>query len=408
MKYLFNIDKRMISGLVVFAFLLSGCRPVSDPGLIDLDYSDLVKIRKDINAKNSGVTPAYEKLISQANVYLELLPEKVVDGDIPPTGDPHDFYAIGKYSWPNPDTPDGMPWIRIDCNINPESNGPRFDLARYNQTMDRIKTLSLAWFYSQDEKYARKASELLRVWFLDEETKMNPNFECGSALPGVYNGMYIGIIFGVTLIELVDHVQLLNLSDSWTEQDDMGLKNWFSGYVKWLLESDFGIKEGKAKNNHGSWYAAQVAAYSLYTGEMHHVNSMIELAKKQIDQQVDEDGSLPHELKRDWAYSYSVYGMRAFTTLACCADRIGVDLWNYRTSDGRGLQQAYSFLQPYLLDEKKWAWGVDREGEKTNIAALPIMRWAAKKYNDAGFHKVVEYLESIAPEDAPKVWLTGK
>lgn len=400
--------KRFLVFLLLIAPMIVGCSPAADLGLVDLDYADLISVRKKIKAKDSSIIPAYQKLISEADSYLLMEPEKVIDGDTPPTGDSHDFYAIGKYSWPNPNTPDGMPWIRIDCNINPDANGFRFDLARYNRTVSRVKILSLAWFHSQDEKYARKASELLRVWFLDEKTRMNPNFNCASALPGVHDGMAIGIIFGVTLVEMIDYVKLLNLSDSWSEQDNNSLKEWFSEYIKWLLESEFGIKEGKAKNNHGSWYSAQIAAYALFTGEMHHATNMMELAKKQMAEQIDTDGSLPQELRRDWALNYSIYGLRAFTTLARCGDIIGVDLWNYQTPNGRGLKNAYLFLQLYLFDKKEWTWGTDGGDKKYKTDALPMIQWAAKKYSGAGFSELVDYLKSFTSDNFPKLRLTCK
>lgn len=376
-----------------------------DPGVIGFDFSELTSIREGIARRDVTLEKAYHELMDEADQCLELQPEKVTDGDLPPSGDKHDFYAIGKYAWPNPKTSDGMPYIRKDCSINPEAGGFKFDLARYNNTVGRIKLLSLAYFYSQDEKYARKASQLLRVWFIDKETRMNPHFECASALPGVYKGMAIGIIFGVTLVEMTDCVKLLSLSQSWTENDDMALKQWFSDYVHWLRTSKFGIKEKKARNNHGTWYSAQIAAYSLYTGETEYVREMVEFGKQQIQEQIAPDGSLPHEMKRDWAFSYSVYGMRAFTVLAACGDRIGENLWMYKTPDGRSLEAAYLFLAPYLSGQQKWEWGVVRENEQTERVALPMMRWAAKKYHSTTLMHAVEHLQEIYDKSLKYNWI---
>lgn len=376
-----------------------------DPGVIGFDFLELTTIRKNVKGNNAVFEKAYHELLDEADACLALEPEKVTDGDLPPSGDKHDFYAIGKYAWPNPDTSDGMPYIRKDCSINPEAGGYKFDLARYNNTVNRIKLLSLAWFYTHDEKYAQKATQLLKVWFLDEETRMNPHFECASALPGVYKGMAIGIIFGVTLVEMTDCVKLLSLSESWTEKDNAALKQWFSNYVHWLRTSKFGLQEKKAKNNHGAWYSAQVAAYSLYTGETAYVKEMIEFGKQQIQEQIAPDGSLPHELKRDWAFSYSVYGMRAFTVLAACGDHIGENLWSYTTSDGRCLEAAYHFLAPYLSGQQNWEWGVVRENEQTDRVALPMMKWALKKYNSKPLKQAVGHLQKKYVCDLKYNWM---
>ncbi|WP_334319685.1 alginate lyase family protein [Termitidicoccus mucosus] len=389
------------------AFLFSGRPAQGVVSLVYLDYRDIAAIRDEIKSGLPGREDAYKKLIAQADGLLDVAPLKVVDGLQPPTGDAHDFYTIGKYSWPNPGTPDGLPWIRRDCDINPEAFGDGFDLTRYNETVSRIKLHSLAWFYSGDEKYARKAAELLRVWFIDPETKMNPGFECASALPGVHKGMRIGIIFGVTLVELVDHVKLLGLSKSWTKTDDAALKKWFSDLTTWLLESEFGRKEAGAKDNHGSWYAAQVAAYSLYSGEPERVHAMVELAKKQMAGLIAEDGGLPAELKRDWSFHYSLYGLESLVIMARCAELGGEDLWNYRAANGRSMKAACKFMIPYVAGERKWKYKNTKEGEFPATHALPMVRLMASAYRTPDFVRAAGYLMRASPVDSREARLTG-
>ena len=42
--------------------------------------------------------------------------QNVVDGKklVAPSGDKHDYISVGTYWWPNPDTSDGLPYIRRD------------------------------------------------------------------------------------------------------------------------------------------------------------------------------------------------------------------------------------------------------------------------------------------------------
>ena len=376
--------------------------------LVCFDYASLVEIRKEVKSGKDEYQDAYKKLLGQANNLLDVTPLTVVDGHKPPSGDKHDFYAIGKYSWPNPSTQDGMPWIRRDCDVNPEAFGDGFDLERYNKTVAHIKTLSLAWFYSGEERYARKATELLRVWFINPDTKMNPNFNCASALPGVHKGMRIGIIFGVTLIKMVDHVKLLGLSESWTEKDDAALKQWLSDYVTWLLESDFGKKEAMAKDNHGTWYAAQVAAFSLYSENQKQSHAAINIAKTQISELIGEDGSLPAETKRDWSFHYSIYGLEAFVIVARCAELVGEDLWLYQSPSGRSLKTACEFITPFVAGVKKWNYKNTKENEFPAINALPMVRQIAAAYQAPEFSKTATYLLSASPKNARDAWLTGK
>ena len=381
--------------------------------LFNLNYNDMLNIKTELSEGKPEIVNAYSQIILMADSMLNLPPLKVTDGDMPPSGNPHDIFTIGKYAFPNPNTPDGMPYIRKDGVINEEAYGYKYDLARYDRTIERVNVLSLAWFYSGNEKYADKAAEFLRVWFLNSETKMNPNFNCAAALPGVYDGMAIGIIFGVKLIDFLDHVQLLTLSDSWTNTDNTALKTWFNEYAEWLLTSKFGIEESRAKNNHGSWYSAQVAAAAVYNGNVELAKQMIDKGKTQIAELIEmnnnayPNGAMPHELRRNQSFLYSLYGLESFCALAGCGAAIGYDLWHFETPDGRGIKVAFEFLVPYLLEKKQWTYESLRPTEELMPKALHIVRQAAAAYKTADLIAAQEHVQQYAKDD-PLKWLERK
>ncbi|WP_282936200.1 alginate lyase family protein [Paenibacillus sp. RC67] len=370
------------------------------PTLIQLDYKELICIRERVKANEPSLMPAYSALLNEADSYLQKAPDSVVNkGHLPPSGDMHDFFAIGKYAWRNPDTPDGIPFIRRDGYTNPAAASDEYDLGPYFNMRVRVNTLALAYLYSDSEAYAAKAAELLRVWFLNPETRMNPNFKYAASLPGVNDGMAIGIIEGVQLIGLLDSVNLLTQSISWTQADNEALQQWFAAYCDWLLESPAGKEEYRATDNHGSWYAAQLAAFSIYIGNLETARQMMERAKWQIDVQFTPDGGLHRELKRNRALFYSLYGLSAFVSLARCGDVLGVDLWRYRTEDGRGIELGFQFLAPYLAEELPWAWqNIDNE---INGLAVQLTRRAEKVYSSPRLIAVSRHLTALRP---PKDW----
>lgn len=383
--------------LCVLALLL-GLTPASRANtpsvLINLDYEELLSIRRAIQADDAEVTSAYAELIGVANGLLSVTPASVMDKtNTAPSGDKHDFYAIGNYSWPNPDTVDGLPYIRRDGYKNPEAVGPAYDKGAYNTLVRQVNTLALAWFYSGDETYAAKAAVLLRTWFLDPATRMNPHLQYASAQPGVHEGHYGGIIEGVVLVEMLDYVRLLTLSTSWTPADDNGLKAWFTDFTTWLLESDFGQQEAIATNNHGVWYAAQVAVFSKYAGQDSHVLQMMALGRDQIASQIAADGSLPRELTRSNSFMYSVYCLRAFTALARCGEGVGEDLWHYTAPNGSNLALAFAFIAPYLSEDLEWIW--PRIDTGIDSFAIQISRLAAKQYRTAALVKAAAHLYTL-------------
>lgn len=119
---------------------------------------------------------AYETLKKEADRLSDAQPLSVMMKEkTPASGDKHDYMSQARYFWPDPAKPDGLPYINRDGISNPELN--KLDRNRLGTTANRITTLALAWYFSEEEKYARKATELIRVWFLDKATRMNPNLE---------------------------------------------------------------------------------------------------------------------------------------------------------------------------------------------------------------------------------------
>ena len=57
---------------------------------------------------------------------------------------------------------------------------------------------------------------------------------------------------------IIDAIELIQHSPSWTSQDQRGMELWSGKYLDWLLNSDFGKKESQTiHNNHDSWYDIQ-------------------------------------------------------------------------------------------------------------------------------------------------------
>ena len=126
-----------------------------------------------------------------------------------------------------------------------------------------VQTLALAWYFTGDERYASRAALQLRAWFLDSATAMTPNLRFSQLVRGNPKERGSGIIDTRWFIEAADGARLLQGSRSWTSADDTALQKWFAQYVSWLKTSPNGEHEHEAKNNHGSWYAAQVASLAI-------------------------------------------------------------------------------------------------------------------------------------------------
>jgi hypothetical protein len=271
----------------------------------------------------------------------------------PPSGDKHDYMSQGPYWWPDPAKPDGLPYIRKDGVKNPEIKHIT-DSDEMDELIDDVVLLTDTYEQTRNEKYAAFAAKLIRHWFTNPATRQNPNLNFGQGIPGINTGRGIGIIETRFLFKITASANRLLKSKSWKKQDHEQLKKWFADYLTWLRESPLGIDEADEHNNHGTYYDVQVVDFALFVGNKDLARRQLEITKRRIDSQIKPDGSQPHELTRTKSLGYSIMNLEGFFYLAQFADKLGVNLWDYRTNNGAGLRQAYDFLKPYLKDPKSW------------------------------------------------------
>jgi hypothetical protein len=326
------------------------------PEVFLIDGQTLAAAREAYRSGGEEYQKAIQSLIGDAAKVMKAQPGSVMlKTDLPPSGDTHDYMSVAPYWWPDSTRPGGVPYIRRDGVTNPEHNSVG-DRVRLGRLMGDVRTLALAYFVSENEEYAARAVVHLRIWFLDTATRMNHHLKYAQSIKGVIEGRGIGIIDTYGFRDLIDAMQVLKGSKYWTEAVDKGMKEWFTAYLKWLLESTNGNEESAAKNNHGTTYDVQVVSIALYLGERDVAREILLAAgPKRIAVQIEPDGSQPLELERTKSWGYSLMNAEALVNLALLGKYSGVDLWHFETKDGRSLSKALDYLLPYALDEKKWS-----------------------------------------------------
>lgn len=326
--------------------------------LIYYNIDGLKKAKKRIAQNDNYYTSAYEKLIQRADKALNFDPNPVTNkAKAAPSGDKHDYLSIAPYWWADSTKEDGLPWIRRDGEVNPETRGNHTDKERIAKLWKVLSQLTFAFYYSNEPKYAEKAKELLRIWFVEEATKVNPNINYGQGVPGMTEGRPFGIIEWTGVDELVNALQILEQRGVLEEDLKTEMQLWLTTYLDWLLTSKLGQEEGDRPNNHANWYDYQVLGISIYLGQIEAAKTRAEAIKtKRIATQIEPDGSQPHELARTKNLSYSSMNLKAMILNAMLAKQVGIDLLNFETADGRSLLQAATFLAPYAEKEKAWTY----------------------------------------------------
>ena len=338
--------------------------------LIKFDFKVLAQNKIKIKQKDFNLMPAYEQLLKDADKSMKFKPVSVMDKtDFPPSGNKHDYMSVAPYWWPDPTKANGVPYIKKDGEVNPEvANFP--DKENFPKLINQVYKLSLAYYFSGEEKYANHASKLLEVWFLDTATRMNPNLNFGQAVKGVIEGRAEGIIDTRHFIYLIDAVDLLKGSKSWTSANENDLKKWFSEFLYWLQNSKIGIKEMNAKNNHGIWYDAQALSIALFIDSTSLADKIVNKTIERLDKQMDEHGLFPLELERTTSLHYSVFIMNALEIVAQLSEKTKTNFWNAKTSTGKTFKQAFEAIYPYMVNKKKWDYKQIAEFENTDCINL--------------------------------------
>jgi hypothetical protein len=213
---------------------------------------------------------------------------------------------------------------------------------------------------TRDRRYADHAMAHLRAWFVDAGTRMNPNLLYAQAIKGRVTGRGIGIIDTIHLVEVVRAATVLERDGVVAAADRDALHAWFTDYLTWMTTHEYGIAERDAKNNHGTCWVMQVAAFARYTGRAEwSAFCRARFTDTIVPNQVAPDGSFPEELRRTKPYGYSLFNLDAMATICQILSPEGDGLWTYQTPDGRGIRAALAFMAPFIADKRTWPYPPD-------------------------------------------------
>jgi hypothetical protein len=294
-----------------------------------------------------------QRVLAAADQALREAPLTITASHSPRSaGGLHDFYSEGDYWWPDPAHPGG-PYVQRDGLSNPDNfNDHRRALMRFSV---QVPALTAAWKMTGEQRYADHAVKHLRAWFVDDATRLNPDLQYAQAIFGRSTGRGIGIIDTIHLVEVARSLEVLHGTSALPAADEARIKQWFSDYLQWLTQSKNGMEERDARNNHGTCWLMQVAAFAHLTGDQ----SLLAYSRDRfktvlLPNQVAADGSFPLELKRTKPYGYALFNLEAMAALSEILSTPSDNLWTYTTPDGKGMRQAMAYMTPYIRDKKRW------------------------------------------------------
>ena len=366
----------------------------STPLLLESDY--LVTTKSQLEQEEPRLQKAYAHLILAADKALLEGPFSVTDkSQLPPSGNKNDYVSYSRYWWPDPTKADGLPYIRRDGETYPGSQSlDASDRQRIGAFGENTEVLALAYYFTGEKKYAQKVALLLRVWFLNEATRMYPNLNHAQCRPGHNTGSKSGVLDGRIMIKALEASLLIEGSKALSKEEKQGLKRWAEAYFEWLTSSELALKEAASKNNHGSYYDVQALYFALYAGKKVKAQQIAQnFYQKRVLKQIQTDGSMPEEITRTRPLFYSIYNLNALFLFAHLAEMVGEDLWKTNDPSSR-LRTALDYLVPYTDPEKPWPHPTLKATNRMDI--FQILQLADRVYPAGNY---LDYSKQLPHED---------
>ena len=366
----------------------------STPLLLESDY--LVTTKSQLEQEEPRLQKAYAQLILAADKALLEGPFSVTDkSQLPPSGNKNDYVSYSRYWWPDPTKADGLPYIRRDGETYPGSQSlDASDRQRIGAFGENTEVLALAYYFTGEKKYAQKVALLLRVWFLNEATRMYPNLNHAQCRPGHNTGSKSGVLDGRIMIKALEASLLIEGSKALSKEEKQGLKRWAEAYFEWLTSSELALQEAASKNNHGSYYDVQALYFALYAGKKVKAQQIAQnFYQKRVLKQIQTDGSMPEEITRTRPLFYSIYNLNALFLFAHLAEMVGEDLWKTNDPSSR-LRTALDYLVPYTDPEKPWPHPTLKATNRMDI--FQILQLADRVYPAGNY---LDYSNQLPHED---------
>lgn len=397
----------------LFVVTVSGCssakkssaQTTAKTELIYYNEANLKLVKAKIKAQDPYFLKNYKEVIKAGNKALNYVTDPVTNKtQLPASGDKHDYMTYAPYAWPDTTKADGMPWKARDGIINPVSRGNDTDNNRKTAFFAAIDNLVWSYYFSDDRKYADKAVELIRIWYLNPETRVNPNMNFGQAFPGVAVGRNAGVHEWKPQQSVITALQLFDNDGILPADVKSGMDDWLKKYLTWLTTNEMAVSTNFTGQNHANYYNCQVIGLMMYFGENVRAKAVVEDAKlSRIADQITPEGIQPKEMGRTKSVSYTAGNLWLLTELTMLGRKLGIDLWDYESADGRSLKKAYAYLVPYVLNPQAWPKKQITEGGADKAIEeymLPLFSKASTVFGVALIDPKIRAYQKLSPMEA--------
>lgn len=290
----------------------------------------------------------------------------------------NDYVSMAPYWWPNPAVPNGLPYIKRDGFVNPEVNDYPDKGNLVTGIGDYTISLAYSWYMARvirgsfprpADEYAKRAIDQLRVWFVNPETRMNPNMQFAQIRPGhsvdPEDGA-TGILDLSREIRLVEAISLLSSHKLFDSALQAGIRTWFAQMLTWLETSPSGQKASGSGNNIGIYMDGLIGIIKLYLGRPDAATFIRNACINRLNKHVRPSGEMPAETSRSDSLHYTFFALKGLVKLALLSDRVAAGgqfgtgvCWSHPN-----FKKAMAYPLPAALYDDKKLWPHKLQGSR--------------------------------------------
>lgn len=248
-------------------------------------------------------------------------------------------------------------------------------------TSNVVACLTAAYWLTSEERYAQRAGQHLRAWFLTPETRMDPSATLAGCPPGTATGTPAGISDLAPLAELIRSTSFLVDSAALTPDEFAALNKWFADLATWL-DTDRNARIARDAKDHraSAWLLTRSAIARALRDDTGLEDCRRRFRHPTLRNQINENGIFPQEVAtpnplRNTLFNFNLLA-GACQLLASPFDR----LWDFELADGPGMRSVAAFLYPLVNDPEKWPYVADADHFRELPGPCPALLFSGRAY----------------------------
>jgi hypothetical protein len=258
--------------------------------------------------------------------------------------DHHDFVSISPWHWPNPVDPKGPFSYDPEKGRNPLAD--EVDDGDILRSMIRdVDMLAFAYYLSDNAAYASHVISILKTFFINPTTRMNPHMESSRIVFQSTSDsvtLFTGAAEFIGLPLLLDALAMLENAPEFEDDDREALSDWFLAYLTWLTSS------AKAKTAMisdttkapFSMMALHMEAYDIQVLSLALFFDQAKLAQETAHRAMERLRVQLSGVENEVYFNLSSQALFAYARLGSILERTDIDIWSVTGDSGFSLKTA--------------------------------------------------------------------